>query len=46
MTSSSDAGSLKVTGDRSRYIIGSLYGTTASPGFLLSELGSMTSLNF
>lgn len=37
-----DAGSLKVTGDRSRYIIGSLYGTTSSPGFLLSELGSMT----
>jgi len=37
-----DAGSLEVKGDRSRYIIGSLFGTTASPGFLLSDLGSMT----
>lgn len=37
-----DVGSLEVKGDRSRYIIGNLFGTTASPGFLLSDLRSMT----
>lgn len=39
---SGDTGSLKVTGDRSRYVIGSLYGTTASTGFNLSSLSSFT----
>jgi len=38
-----DTGSLEVKGDRSRYVIGSLYGNnTSSPGFLLSDLQSMT----
>ncbi|UZK67671.1 PEPxxWA-CTERM sorting domain-containing protein [Sphingomonas sp. M1-B02] len=37
-----DTGSLEIHGDRSRYVIGDLYGTTASPSIKLSDLSSFT----
>lgn len=36
-----DTGSLEIHGDRSRYVIGDLYGTLASTGFSLSQLSAL-----
>ncbi|WP_445191633.1 PEPxxWA-CTERM sorting domain-containing protein [Sphingomonas sp. Tas61C01] len=37
-----DTGSLEIHGDRSRYVIGALFGNTGSAGFSLSSLSSFT----
>ena len=41
-TTVGDTGSLEIHGDRSRYIIGDLFGNINSPGFSLSSLNSFT----